>query len=237
METKNLVVIARYNEDITWTIELDGDIVVYNKGNDWPWGDIPRIDSENYGREGETFVRAVLEFYESLNNYDNVIFLQGDPFQHCKDLINRIKFNKSDNIEMLTDSFTLDSYPEDFYIGKHHLLILDHLLHITSFHFETIVKDHNPNQSLRASDYDNSFLFKETMGLCTILGINYKFEKVYWSTGAQYIVPVKKLLSKSEDWWTKLHQLFLYYSKEKKIESWTYALERIWPLIWEHSDL
>ena len=236
METSNLVIIARYKEDISWARELEADIVIYNKGNDWPWEDIPRIDIENYGREGETFVRSIIEFYSNLYDYENIIFLQGNPFEHCKDLLNRIVDHTKNDLSMLTDSYTLDSYPEDIYINNKHISILDRLLNIKSTEFTAIISDHNPNENARVPEHEHTFLFDETMGLCTILGISYESQKVCWSTGGQYIVPVEKILSKSEKWWVDLHHLFEYYSKIKKIESWTYALERIWPLIWEHSD-
>ena len=100
-----------------------------------------------------------------------------------------------------------------------------------------LVNDLNPDTSRRVPSHNHLFLLEETMGLCTVLGIKYEKEKVYWATGAQYIVPAKDIKSKSVNWWINLHHLFDYYSKMKKIESWTYALERIWPLIWNHSDL
>ena len=68
MSAKKLTIIARYNEDIEWTLDLDGDIIIYNKGNDWPWEDIPRVDVENYGREAETFIRSIIECYEMIDN-------------------------------------------------------------------------------------------------------------------------------------------------------------------------
>ena len=37
MNHKRLYVIARYNEDISWVEELQGDIIVYNKGENYRW--------------------------------------------------------------------------------------------------------------------------------------------------------------------------------------------------------
>lgn len=233
---ENLIIISRYKEDISWAKQLNGDIVIYNKDDKWPWDDIPRIDAENYGREGETFVRAILEFYQNLTQYDNVIFLQGNPFEHCKDVLNRINNNVLDDILHLTDSYTLDSYPDDYYFEEKHISIIDQLLQIKSIEMQAIVKDNNPDEINRIPDHNHAFLFEETMGLCTVLGISYKAKKVCWATGGQYIIPVRYILNKNEKWWTNLHNLFNFYSKIKKIESLSYILERIWPLVWEHSE-
>jgi hypothetical protein len=68
-----VVVIAKYKEDISWSNSIDSKCLkIYNKGPD---GDIP-----NVGREGETFLRYIIEHYDSLP--ECVIFLQGDPFVH-----------------------------------------------------------------------------------------------------------------------------------------------------------
>ena len=31
---KNLLIVARYNEDISWVDQLDCDVIIYNKGED-----------------------------------------------------------------------------------------------------------------------------------------------------------------------------------------------------------
>ena len=236
MSPKNLIIVARYNEDIEWTKELDGDILIYNKGNDWPWEDIPKIDTENYGREGETFVRAIIEFYDQIDDYENVVFLQGNPQEHCKDFIQQINNLKSKNYTKLCDFFTIDKYPENYYIFNVHLSIISILLQVKDDNFKAYVEDRNPNKSERKPTYDNFFLLEETMGLCTILGIDYNNKTCEWANGAQYIIPSNYIKNKTLEWWKNLHQIFEYLSYHRKIESWSYALERIWPLIWEHSD-
>jgi Protein of unknown function (DUF3431) len=71
------VVIARYNEDISWAKAYD-NVVVYNKGgaiND-------AIELPNVGREGHTFYHHIVENYDQLADY--TAFLQGNPFDHYK---------------------------------------------------------------------------------------------------------------------------------------------------------
>jgi hypothetical protein len=80
------VVVARYNEDVDWVKNLNYGVTVYNKhaeDNELFSKNLP-----NVGREGHTF------FYHIVNNYDNladyVAFVQGNPFDHCRNIINEI---------------------------------------------------------------------------------------------------------------------------------------------------
>lgn len=75
-------IIARYNEDISWTRYLQGSITIYNKG-------LPNIISPhaivqlpNIGREGHTYLHHITESYNTLQEGTSYIFLQGDPFPH-----------------------------------------------------------------------------------------------------------------------------------------------------------
>ena len=83
---KRLTIVARYNEDISWTENLPGDVVIYNKGESFPF-DMPRIDVKNIGREAETYIRAIVEFYDQLEDFESICFLQGNPFCHCPELM------------------------------------------------------------------------------------------------------------------------------------------------------
>lgn len=72
------VVVARYNEDISWLEDLrkirpETKFTVYNKHS----GDnlLP-----NVGRESHTYVHHIMKDYESPD--DHYLFLQGDPFEH-----------------------------------------------------------------------------------------------------------------------------------------------------------
>jgi hypothetical protein len=77
------VVICRYNEDVSWTSQLSHSFVVYNKGEDNLT--IDSIKSENIGREGESFLRYILDNYNNLP--DRICFLQGNPFDHCPEVL------------------------------------------------------------------------------------------------------------------------------------------------------
>lgn len=74
------VVVARYNEDLVWTNDITHKVTIYNKGELLDGLIHPIIPLVNKGREGETFLRHIVENY---NNLDAVtVFLQGDPFDH-----------------------------------------------------------------------------------------------------------------------------------------------------------
>lgn len=80
------VVVARYNEDINWVKELNYNVTVYNKNvedNDVFSNNLP-----NVGREGHTFFHHIVTNYDNLPEY--IAFVQGNPHDHCSDVINII---------------------------------------------------------------------------------------------------------------------------------------------------
>ncbi len=91
MTRKSLdVVIARYNEDLSWVFKLPDHALIwpYNKGTDINMG----TPLPNLGRESHTYLHHILAFYHKLSNTeaDYIAFLQGNPFDHCPDVIEQI---------------------------------------------------------------------------------------------------------------------------------------------------
>jgi len=77
------LVISRYKEDLGW--EENYTSIIYNKG-----GPIPgTISLPNVGREGHTYIYHILSNYENLDDY--TVFLQGNPFDHTRDLFKILK--------------------------------------------------------------------------------------------------------------------------------------------------
>lgn len=116
MEIKSYeIVVARYNEDISWLLNVNKKwkITIYNKGNPFEKkGSIkirnPNIDIiniENKGREAETIA------YHMLNRYDNyadlTVFIQADPFNHAPEM--------KELLEILVNKTTLDPEIEKFF--------------------------------------------------------------------------------------------------------------------------
>lgn len=78
------IVVARYQENVDWvhTLPKDIQVHVYTKGLDVP----------NVGRESSTYLHHIITQYDSLT--DEVIFCQGDPFDHVPDFIQRVADGK-----------------------------------------------------------------------------------------------------------------------------------------------
>ena len=57
-------------------------------------------------------------------------------------------------------------------------------------------------------------------------------------TGVQTCaLPILSMIkSKSLEWWINLHNLFYYFGVEIKNDALAYAIERVWPLIWEYEE-
>ena len=71
-----MYVVARYNEDVSWTKDLQ-NVVLYDKSDRPVPGSVPL---KNVGREADTYLRYIVEHYHRLPDF--VAFLQGCPFEH-----------------------------------------------------------------------------------------------------------------------------------------------------------
>jgi hypothetical protein len=97
------IVIARYEESIDWIKDLSVDYVIYNKGSKIPESEIDPnkvIDVPNQGREAETYLRYIIDNYNKIPDF--VIFLQGNPFDHCPAILHNIE-----NIDFSQEFFSL----------------------------------------------------------------------------------------------------------------------------------
>ena len=102
------VVVARYKENIDWLKELDKEVYnirIYNKGLDDIRFSCRKL--ENVGGDAHTYVNYIVENYHALPDY--VVFIQGDPFDHCKDAINKIKSHTTENLVVLSDHYIEES--------------------------------------------------------------------------------------------------------------------------------
>lgn len=85
------VVINRYNESLYWTTLLSYELVVYNKGNANAIQTV--IQRPNVGREAETILHHIIQGYNCLS--DTTAFLQGNPFDHCQDVVQLLNDNQN----------------------------------------------------------------------------------------------------------------------------------------------
>lgn len=209
-----LVVVARYDENLEWLMDLDNPFMVYNKGSEWPFN-IVRKDVPNKGREAETYLRSIIENYSKLDQFKYMVFLQGNPFDHCYDVYNKINSHDDENtFGYIAESNGHVKLDNILYLRDHSVSLINCLL----------------NQS-----YENQ---SGAIKLLILLNfINIKMQSCQWSyaCGAQYIVPTKMLLNKSIDWWMHFYRVFECYSTSGP-NDFAYILELIWPIIWDFSE-
>ena len=118
-----LFVIARFKEDINWIKDINNDIVIFNKGDNFSFN-YPRFDVPNVGRECETYLRAIIQYYEILDQYESVVFLQGHPFDHCPDLFEILENADNNDVTMLSNLMTKFYFPvERTHHGLHESII------------------------------------------------------------------------------------------------------------------
>jgi len=78
---KNQIVIARYNEDITYLSEYYKIVLVYNKGDsDTIPINFEYINLPNIGRESHTYLYHIIQNYDNLA--DKTLFIQGNTKDH-----------------------------------------------------------------------------------------------------------------------------------------------------------
>ncbi len=92
------IVIAVYNENVDWIKKICSNrIFIYLKNetryteikNKFPDANIEVL--ENIGRESHTYLYHICKYYNDIS--DTTVFLQGNPFDHCFNIIELI--NKS----------------------------------------------------------------------------------------------------------------------------------------------
>jgi hypothetical protein len=100
------VIVARYNEDVNWTKDLVYKSTIYNKNEQD--NHLFEKNLPNVGREGHTFFNHIIENYNNLPEY--LAFLQGNPFDHCNNVISEIN--------------NFDFKTEFKHLGVHHQLTM-----------------------------------------------------------------------------------------------------------------
>ena len=117
-----MYVVARYNEDVSWTKDLQ-NVVLYDKSEEPVPGSVPL---KNIGREADTYLRYIIEHYHDLPEF--VVFLQGNPFDHMSSgskIEDRI-FKPTVTKPFLTEMWTehTDRYKE-VYFREYYQLLFD----------------------------------------------------------------------------------------------------------------
>ncbi len=173
------IVIARYNEDVSWLKEFNTETFnfkIYNKGEQNI--EFESIPLENFGRDAHTFITYIVENYNNLPEF--VIFLQGNPIDHCGDVIQIIKNHNDESYVCLSDH-VIDEKIDSWY---------EHLV-------EANAVMPYPNM-LRCGlrETANAILGEETPQKCT------------FAAGQQYIINKKYILNRSLDYYKNILERF-----------------------------
>lgn len=79
---KKAMVLSRYNESVDWiqsVVSLFDEILIYNKGgDDFYIENTSTINTPNVGREGQTYLKYIIDNYDNLSDY--ILFCQSHPF-------------------------------------------------------------------------------------------------------------------------------------------------------------
>lgn len=112
------IVVAVYNENIDWIESLkDKRLFLYLKNPNrfqeikqkFPNANIEVL--ENIGRESHTYLHHICTHYYDIS--DCVVFLQGNPFDHCSNILNLLKYST-------TPVFFGNKYECDGFGNPHH---------------------------------------------------------------------------------------------------------------------
>jgi hypothetical protein len=91
------VIIAKYEEDISWVQKLEIPVIIYDKSIG---GNLPNI-----GRDLHTYAHHIAENYDNLA--DLTFFIQGNPFDHCAKILNIMSEADDTPFKALTDIYRL----------------------------------------------------------------------------------------------------------------------------------
>ena len=237
--TSITVIIVRYNENLDWIYQLRDhyNIIIYNKGNTLDQNfkqNVTVINVENKGRESEGYLRFIIENYEKINDEEYYLFLQANPFDHSKNIIEKIDWlyhseaNKS--FIHLGDLICIDFDNYKKYINKNaYNIIINIIMKLDNTYtnnnmllcniildkytkFKIIRENFIHRSEYRKNVYNNN--------------INKAIEIYNWSEGALFGLKGKSILNNKKEYYVTLKQNLL----ECHVEDLGYLYERYWCL-------
>lgn len=181
-----ILIISRYNEDVSWAKDLDIDYLIYNKGEDldssYNW-----VRKENVGENQKDIFSFIVDNYENLP--DVVAFCQGFPFDHCKKetFVNLIKNNTLTRLEDYSHLIPCNNVDQDGYYFEHN--------------DNWYIGAHNAsrNQTCQFSSFDEYM---------NSLFSNYShLDRLTFSPGSQIIVEKERILHYPKPFWNHLNNM------------------------------
>ena len=249
------LVVARYNENLNWLKTLrdfHGCIHVYDKSNEMnsisTQPDIPsdcsftRTCIPNVGREGETYLRYIIDHYEALP--EQIWFVQGNPLPHAPQLSSffsheAYKEYTLEPFKSLTKQYSNSfNTPPQAYVQNNNayatehtngilytidaatLLLRGHSSYYDAFHhvkvykgFETLYGSKNLSHTV-----------------CTRVGIQPpQHPFIDWAWSACFYVKKESILKHPKKTYEKLRSFLLDTDGQGGLQG--YVLERLWPYI------
>lgn len=119
LKNKFQIVVARYNEDISWLLPYKDVTTIYNKGDYIPLlSKFNTIQLNNVGRESHTYL------YHIINNYDNLkektIFFQGNISDHAEKILDIEDYFQDNNFIGKMDNYEINKLKNEItHFGKY----------------------------------------------------------------------------------------------------------------------
>jgi hypothetical protein len=172
-----MLIIARYNEDISWTKNLTVPFIIYNKGAYIK----NAISLPNKGKESDTYLRHIIDNYDTLEG--TLFFIQGNPFDHAEGSIIAFEsggFNTSKGTE------------EDIVHFFNTYKLQDHFMHLGKIYCCDYMGQ--PHMSIDIASFINN----------TFKTFPQDIQYLFFVQGAQFAVSAKRIKEKSRDFYIDL---------------------------------
>lgn len=186
------VVIARYNEDISWTQKLHYNVFIYNKGSELP----NSIKLPNVGRESHTYIEHVLRHYDTMDPNGITVFSQGS----ISDTLMYYKiYGKPEHVHII--ELSEEAREKDFSESK--------------AYWHDLIYAHQPLENFRISEWPagvqltpnkNNETFGQWFRRCLEMDHLPDKSQFKWVVGANFAVKNKKILSRSKEFYLNLLQ-------------------------------
>lgn len=230
-------IVSRYNEDVEWTKYLQGNVIIYNKGkNDLflPYKHINIINLQNIGREGHTYLHHIITNYSNLSSY--TYFLQGNPFEHCNDLLELMTLDPLldlDACNPLSIKYSDTIPPKNVVLNNSHSILgLEYGLYDITNNCQLVdfTNDHGLNFLIQPYLTENHLLDHENLTIPHFLkkcGLeHYVRPKYKFFYSAIFKVNKSNVLKNSKESYQNILDVLL--SKNNQGGSEGYILERLW---------
>lgn len=235
-EYEKVLVVSRYNEIIHWIHKVANNfdfIMVFNKGNPITLNlsNSVVIPCHNVGREGETYLRYIKQYFDELPTY--TVFTQGDPFTHNPNMIQTLK-----DIELTGKFNALSSgwkfgYPKEYTMENNQCrtyLMDTRTFQVNNFYddgVERFVKLALKDAGLKKSS-------DLMCNVCKQVGLVIPPRHIYFVYSALFAVHKDAIKSNDISVYENLYRYL--HSKNLQGGAQGYILERLWYYIFTHQN-